>query len=62
MVRILQTPALIGNGSMQVHGLTTKSKTMGKEKVTVNDLKGYSFRAGSEIWFEAGKDYSAPAG
>lgn len=39
MVRILQTPALIGNGSMQVHGLTTKSKTMGKEKVTANDLK-----------------------
>ena len=39
MVRTLQTPVLIGNGSTQVHGLTIKSKTMGKEKVTVNDLK-----------------------
>ena len=39
MVRILQTPVLIGNGSTQVHGLTIKSKTMGKEKVTADDLK-----------------------
>ena len=33
------TLAFIGNGDMQVYGLTIKSKTMGKEKVTVNDLK-----------------------
>ena len=33
------TLAFTGNGDMQVHGLTIKSKTMGKEKVTVNDLK-----------------------
>lgn len=31
------TLAFIGNGDMQVYGLTIKSKTMGKEKVTVND-------------------------
>lgn len=33
------TLAFIGNGDMQVYGLTIKSKTMLKEKVTVNDLK-----------------------
>ena len=33
------TLAFIGNGDMQVYGLTIKSKTMVKEKVTVNDLK-----------------------
>lgn len=33
------TLAFIGNGDMQVYGLTIKSKTMGKEKVTVNYLK-----------------------
>lgn len=33
------TLAFIGNGDMQVYGLTIKSKTMGKEKVTANDLK-----------------------
>ena len=37
--RSLMTLAFTGNGDMQVYGLTIKSKTMGKEKVTVNDLK-----------------------
>ena len=31
--------AFTGNGDMQVYGLTIKSKTMGKEKITANDLK-----------------------
>lgn len=35
---------------------------MGKEKVTVNDLKVTLFRAWCNIWLEAGKDYSTPAG
>lgn len=37
--RSLMTLAFTGNGDMQVYGLTIKSKTMGKEKVTANDLK-----------------------
>lgn len=31
--------AFTGNGDIPVYGLTNKSKTMGKEKVTANDLK-----------------------
>lgn len=33
------TLAFTGNGDIPVYGLTNKSKTMGKEKVTANDLK-----------------------
>ena len=33
------TLAFTGNGDMQVYGLTIKSKTMGKKKITANDLK-----------------------
>lgn len=33
------TLAFTGNGDIPVCGLTNKSKTMGKEKVTANDLK-----------------------
>lgn len=39
MARSLMTLAINGNGDIQVYGLTIKSKTMEKEKVTVNDLK-----------------------
>lgn len=33
------TLAFTGNGDIPVYGLTNKSKTMGKEKVTADDLK-----------------------
>jgi hypothetical protein len=56
------TLAFIGNGDMQVYGLTIKSKIMGKEKVTVNDLKVTLSEIGVTFRLEAGKDYPTPAG
>lgn len=55
------TLAFTGNGDIPVYGLTNKSKTMGKEKVTANDLK-VVLSEGNNIRCEAGKIYSTPAG
>lgn len=56
------TLAFIGNGDMQVYGLTIKSKTMEKEKVTVNDLKVTLSEIGVTSGLKQEKDYPTPAG
>lgn len=53
-----------GNGNTQEAGLINNNKKLSyeKRKSYSRRFEGYTLRVGNNIWFEAGKDYSTPAG